>query len=106
MCQGGCHEIVGTAEVANRWPARGWAQSIRPSSKQRSSKLSLTKKPFQTAIVTFLIRPTGRATPMQLEIKLIAPDRQGGAPRLQVIEIGAQRSGLLGHSLRLLFPKP
>jgi hypothetical protein len=80
-------------------------QSISPSSKQRGRELSLTKKPFQTAIMTFLIRPTGRTTPMQLEIKLIAPNRQAGAPRLQVIEIGAQGSGLLCHSLRLLFPK-
>ena len=81
-------------------------ESLRPRAKQRSSKLSLSEKPFQTAIVTFLIRSTGRATPMQLEIKLIAPDRQGGAARLQLIEIGAQRSGLLCHSLRLPFPKP
>ena len=80
-------------------------QSLRPRPKQRSRKLSFSKKPLQTAIVTLLIRPTGRATAMQLEIKLIAPDRQAGSPRFQVIEIGAQCSGLLCHSLRLMFPK-
>ncbi len=79
---------------------------ISPSPKQRGSQFSLTKKPFQAAVVPFLIRPTGRATPMQLEIKLIPPDRQGGAARLQVIEVGAQRSRLLGHCLRLALPKP
>ena len=27
MCLEGCHGIVGTVEVANRWPARSWARS-------------------------------------------------------------------------------
>jgi hypothetical protein len=79
-------------------------KSIGPSAKQRGSELSFTKQSFQAAVVTFLIRPTGGATPMQLEIKLIAPNRQAGAPGLQLFEIGAQGSGLLCHSLRLLFP--
>ena len=31
MCPEGCHEIVGTTEVANRWTARGRARAHQPA---------------------------------------------------------------------------
>ena len=50
-------------------------------------QIRLPQQPLKSAVVSFLIRACGGASPMQLQVKLIPPDRQRGPERLQPIEI-------------------
>ena len=72
---------------------------------QGSNGVLLPEQSFQAAVVSLLIRATGGTAAVQLQVELIAPDRQLRRERLQALQEAAQRSRLLRQGHRLGLPQ-
>ena len=73
---------------------------------QGLSQLRLPQQPLERAVVALLIGARCSTSAVQLQVKLIAPNRQPRCQRLEFGQIAPQTAVVLGGRLRLLLPEP
>ncbi len=63
---------------------------------QGLSQIRLPQQTLKAAVVALLVGPAGGTAAVQLQVELVAPDRQALAQGLELLQIGPQSSMALG----------